>query len=74
MQKHRSTNDDFKEVVVLFELKNLYLEGMDGSIESFRVLKEKEIAEFGEYRTRRLVLEAFRDDSPELSKNSRSDF
>lgn len=30
--------------------------------ESFRVLKEKEIAEFGEYRTMRMVLEAFRKD------------
>jgi hypothetical protein len=27
--------------------------------ETFRVLKEKEIAKFGEYRTRRLVLEAW---------------
>ena len=30
--------------------------------ESFCVLKEKEIAEFGEYRTMRMVLEAFRKD------------
>ena len=27
--------------------------------ETFRVLKEKEIHQFGEYRTRRLVLEAW---------------
>jgi hypothetical protein len=27
--------------------------------ETFRVLKEKEIAKYGEYRTRRLVLEAW---------------
>ena len=27
--------------------------------ETFRVLREKEIAKFGEYRTRRLVLEAW---------------
>ena len=27
--------------------------------ETFRVLKEKETAKFGEYRTRRLVLEAW---------------
>jgi hypothetical protein len=27
--------------------------------ETFRVLKEKELAKFGEYRTRRLVLEAW---------------
>lgn len=33
--------------------------GPDYPSESFRVLKEKEIAEFGEYRTRRLVLEAW---------------
>lgn len=36
--------------------------GPDYPSESFRVLKEKEIAEFGEYRTMRLVLEAFRKD------------
>lgn len=28
--------------------------------ESFRVLKEKELDEFGEFRTMRMVLEAFR--------------
>jgi hypothetical protein len=33
--------------------------GVDYPSETFRVLKEKEIAEFGEYRTRRLVLEAW---------------
>jgi len=27
--------------------------------ETFRVLKEKEVKQFGEYRTRRLVLEAW---------------
>jgi len=27
--------------------------------ETFRVLKEKEISQYGEYRTRRLVLEAW---------------
>ncbi len=37
------------------ELKNLYLEGMDERVKSFRVLKE--ISEFGECRTWRLVLE-----------------
>ena len=36
--------------------------GPDYPSESFRVLKEKEIAEFGEYRTMRMVLEAFRKD------------
>ena len=33
--------------------------GEDCPCESFRVLKEKEIVEFGEHRTRRLVLEAW---------------
>ena len=36
------------------ELKNLYLEGMDERVDSFRVLKE--IVEFGECRTRRIAL------------------
>ena len=31
----------------------------DKNSETFRVLKEKETAKFGEYRTRRLVLEAW---------------
>ncbi len=34
--------------------------GEDYPSESFRVLKEKEIAEFGEYRTRRMVLDAWK--------------
>jgi hypothetical protein len=33
--------------------------GPDYPSETFRVLKEKEIRQFGEYRTRRLVLEAW---------------
>ena len=33
--------------------------GEDYPSESFRVLKEKELAEFGEYRTRRMVLDAW---------------
>ncbi len=33
--------------------------GEDFSGETFRVLKEKEVKQFGEYRTRRLVLEAW---------------
>ena len=37
------------------ELKNLYLEGMDERVESFRILKE--IAEFGECSTRHIVQE-----------------
>jgi hypothetical protein len=37
-----------------------YLQIISGSIgETFRVLKEKEIRQFGEYRTRRLVLEVW---------------
>lgn len=34
--------------------------GEDYPSESFRVLKEKEIAEFGEYRTQRMVLDAWK--------------
>ena len=33
--------------------------GEDFPGETFRVLKEKEVKQFGEYRTRRLVLEAW---------------
>lgn len=33
--------------------------GPDFPGETFRVLKEKEIAKYGEYRTRRLILEAW---------------
>jgi hypothetical protein len=33
--------------------------GEDYPSETFRVLKTKEIKEYGEYRTQRLVLEAF---------------
>jgi hypothetical protein len=33
--------------------------GADYPSETFRVLKDKEVREFGEYRTRRLVLEAW---------------
>ncbi|WP_246645575.1 hypothetical protein [Rhizobium redzepovicii] len=35
------------------------LKGPDYPSEAFRVLKEKEIRQYGEYRTRRLVLEAW---------------
>jgi hypothetical protein len=35
------------------------VKGADYPSETFRVLKEKEIRQFGEYRTRRLVLEAW---------------
>ena len=37
--------------------KEVYGDDFPG--ETFRVLKEKEIKQFGEYRTRRLVLEAW---------------
>ena len=35
------------------------MKGPDYPSETFRVLKEKEIRQYGEYRTRRLVLEAW---------------
>ncbi|WP_228869329.1 hypothetical protein [Roseibium aggregatum] len=35
------------------------VKGPDYPSETFRVLKEKEIRSYGEYRTRRLVLEAW---------------
>jgi hypothetical protein len=35
------------------------VKGPDYPSETFRVLKEKEIRQFGEYRTRRLVLAAW---------------
>lgn len=35
------------------------MKGPDYPSETFRVLKEKEIRQHGEYRTRRLVLEAW---------------
>jgi len=41
--------------------------GPDFPSESFRVLKEREIKEYGEYRTQRFVLEAF----DELAKSDR---
>jgi hypothetical protein len=42
--------------------------GADYPSETFRVLKEKEIAAYGEYRTRRLVLEAW--DAQEAARNA----
>lgn len=41
----------------ILDPENVY--GPDFSGETFRVLKEKEIKKYGEYRTRRLVLEAW---------------
>jgi hypothetical protein len=40
------------------------VEGPDFPGETFRVLKEKELRQYGEYRTRRLTLEAFSPSSP----------
>ena len=40
------------------------VEGPDFPGETFRVLKEKELRQYGEYRTRRLVLEAFSPSPP----------
>jgi len=37
--------------------------------ETFRVLKEKELRQYGEYRTRRLVLEAWEKIPPVGAKN-----
>jgi hypothetical protein len=39
--------------------KSADVKGPDYPSETFRVLKEKEIRQYGEYRTRRLVLEAW---------------
>lgn len=46
-----------KEFRYIMDSADAYVE--DCPSESFSVLKEKEIAEFGEYRIRRLVLEAW---------------
>jgi hypothetical protein len=45
------------ELRYILDPKDVY--GPDFPGETFRVLKEKEEKQFGEYRTRRLVLEAF---------------
>lgn len=42
----------------LCQLENVH--GPDFSVEALRVLKEKEIRQYGEYRTKRLVMEAWR--------------
>jgi hypothetical protein len=51
---YRLTRDELRYI---FDPKDVF--GEDFPSESFRVLKEREIKEFGEYRTQRLVLEAF---------------
>jgi hypothetical protein len=45
------------ELRYILDPKEVYGEDFPG--ETFRVLKDKEIKQFGEYRTRRLVLEAW---------------
>ena len=49
-----STRDELRYIL---DPKEVYGEDFPG--ETFRVLKEKEIKQYGEYRTRRLVLEAW---------------
>jgi hypothetical protein len=45
------------ELHYILDPKEVYGEDFPG--ETFRMLKEKEVKQFGEYRTRRLVLEAW---------------
>jgi hypothetical protein len=45
------------ELRYILDPKEVHDEDFPG--ETFRVLKEKEVKQFGEYRTRRLVLEAW---------------
>jgi len=45
------------ELRYILDPKEVYGEDFPG--ETFRVLKEKEVKQFGEYKTRRLVLEAW---------------
>jgi hypothetical protein len=47
----------FDQFRYILDPKEVYGEDFPG--ETFRVLKEKEIKQFGEYRTRRMVLEAW---------------
>jgi hypothetical protein len=46
-----------EELRYILDPQDVY--GPDFPSETFRVLKEKEIRKYGEYRTRRLVLEAW---------------
>jgi hypothetical protein len=68
--KNEYANDEFKwtryaklyglnEQELRYILAPADVYGEDYPSESFRVLKEKEIAEFGEYRTQRMVLDAW---------------
>ena len=47
-----------EELRYILDPKDVF--GEDYPSETFRVLKEKEIRQFGEYRTKRLILEAWR--------------
>jgi hypothetical protein len=51
---YRLTRDELRYIL---DPKEVYGEDFPG--ETFRALKEKEVKQFGEYRTRRLVLEAW---------------
>ncbi|MDA9337301.1 N-6 DNA methylase [Planktomarina temperata] len=53
-KKYGLTRDEFRYVLDPHDVK-----GIDYPSETFRGLKNKEINQFGEYRTQRLVLEAF---------------
>ena len=46
-----------EQLQYIFDLKEVH--GEEFPSETFRVLKEKEVKQFGEYRTRRLMLEAW---------------
>jgi len=48
------TEEEFRYIL---DPQNVF--GPDFPNETFRVLKEKEIKQFGEYRTKRLILEAW---------------
>ena len=48
-----------EELCCILDPKDVY--GEDFPSEIFRVLKEKEMRQFGEYRTKRLVLEAWKE-------------
>ena len=56
---HRPVLEDCAGTSVGYILDPADVYGPDFPGETFRVLKEKEQAKFGEYRTRRLVLEAW---------------
>lgn len=53
-RKYGMTRDELRYILDPVDVK-----GTDYPSETFRVLKDKEIRQFGEYRTRRLVLEAW---------------